>query len=170
MFKYLCILMMLFMTGCAVQEQQTKSRSERLIAETDKNNITSTENAKKAEAVTVKRVLYKPSVQSYVDSSSKVQKLRTVAGNWAQNTISENCTLEKFVSGINAPQAEFEKISDNELIIKTSGTKLGAGELKIDIRGNTAIIVSAIIGKISQKDPYVLKKMAMNICQSVDDK
>ena len=119
---------------------------------------------------TTKQIFYDPKVANYINQNQAAIALRTSAPEFAHKLLAPHCTIEKFVSGLNSTQTEINKTSPSTIEIKTTGTKIGNGNIIIKTQGKNAEISSAVIGKFKRTDSNILKKFAQNICNSIDEK
>lgn len=117
-----------------------------------------------------RKVFYDAKVQKHIDNNDAAQKLRACCPEKAQKLLATHCTVEKFAAGLNAPEIRIEKNGSDSIIIYTAGTKIGSGKIEINFTKDNTQITSATIGRIKQKDTSILKNMAQNICQKVEEK
>lgn len=165
MHKVFILFFLLIVTACSslpVAEKKDFSSEPRVV----QKNVVQPSDAQSKKTV----ILYPPKVQKYVDNNAAVKQLRLVDAKHAQNRFKHNCTVEKFVAGLNAASLTITKESDNQLRIQTMGGKLGNGDIVIVFNGQWATLKSVEMGKIKQKDEAILEKVAQNLCQAATDK
>lgn len=164
--KYVFVLFLSMLTaGCSTVTQKETAPSIR-------ESVKSTQQVQPVAKPVKPKSLYSATVQKYIDNNSAVQQLREVAPTHAKKVFEGNqkdCTLEKFVSGVNGTSAKIVK-NGNKISIYTYGAKLGDGIIDVDVSQSTPVVLSASIGKIKQTDSEVLAGMTQKICTSAEEK
>lgn len=168
--KLFILFALLNLTACAALKQPTPATKTTSTVTADTPATGSTPVTDNTPQPVRYKIFYDAKVQKYIDNNSAVQKLRTCCPEKAQKLLATHCTVEKFAAGLNAPEIRIEKNSSDSIIIHTAGTKIGSGKIEMAFDQDTPRITSAAIGKIQQKDASILKSMAQNICQKVEEK
>lgn len=117
------------------------------------------------------KVVYDKKLQNYISNHPAILQLNKIEPLWGQKLLHhDDCTIEKFIIGLNAPKIEVYKKTTNQLIIQTFGTKMGNGTIIIQINDVQAALISAQIGNIFQTNSDILKEMSKNTCLAADRK
>ena len=174
MSRYILILLLLTVNACSTTDSnvlKTPSVTPSSLQSTTKTSTSLSSPAKKTSSTqTVATVSYDPKVANHISQNQAAMVLKTAAPEFAHKILAPHCTVEKFVSGLNSTQTEIIKISASTIEIKTTGAKIGNGNIRITAQGKNAEISSAVIGKFKRTDTNILRKFAQNICDTVDEK
>ncbi len=171
MSKYILVILLLAINACTTTNVSTTQPISSTVPQVTVRPAASLADTKVNHAQTQSpKVSYDPKVADYINQNQSAQILKTAAPEFASKTLAPHCTVEKFVSGLNSSQTEITKTSASTIEIKTFGTKIGNGNIKITAHGKNAEISSAVIGKFKRTDTNILRKFAQNICNAVDEK
>lgn len=171
MTKYILIILLMLTNACTTTNINTpqpipSTKSQAIIKPTTPLADTKVSHIQPQSPT----ISYDPKVADYINQNHAAQALKTAAPEFAPKTLAPHCTVEKFVSGLNSAQTEIIKTSATSIEIKTTGAKIGNGNIKITAQGKNAEISSAVIGKFKRTDTNILRKFAQNICNAVDEK